>query len=467
MLAEEKFKEALFGRRLCEPKDSVLTALSGGSDSVFLLLMLCRLRAASGLTVGAFHLNHLLRKSAGEEEAFCAGLCQSLGIPIYIERRDAFAFAAEQGLSIEESGRELRYRLMEEIRAREGYTAIATAHHAQDNAETVFMRILRGTAVRGLAGIPEKNGRVVRPMLDFSKEEILSWLSENGAAYKTDESNQDPRHFRNRVRNEMLPVFRRENPQAVAALNRLSRSAAAYAGFAMSEAQKVPMRKEAQTVSAPASALSGLHDAVLCEALLLMAEGAGGGRDISYLHLEAIAQKVREGKSRWRLDLPGVCMEMRYGTLEASNAPHMPAPPFSYPLAVGAVQIVTKAGFAIASRVLENTKKNTGNDRMRLNYDKMNGKFLRFRSRSEGDSFSPLGMGSRHKSLKKFFIDRKVPDWMRSRTPILICDGEIALVGNLALGESYKVLADTAKVLEIRIMRASLGIGTPDWQCGK
>ena len=186
---------------------TVLVALSGGRDSVALLCALMELSAEKGFAVAAAHYNHHLRSSAQRDEDFVRDFCAARGVPCVIGGGDVAAFAGEMGLSTEEAARTLRYRFLEETAEQMGADFIATAHHAGDNAETVLMNLLRGTGLRGLGGIPPVRGRIIRPLLEVSRDEINDYIEQNALPYVEDETNAETVYTRNRLRHEFLPLL--------------------------------------------------------------------------------------------------------------------------------------------------------------------------------------------------------------------------------------------------------------------
>ena len=210
----------------------VLAAVSGGADSVAMLLGLCELKEEFQFELTAAHLDHMLR---GEDSAADAdwvkSLCESLNVPCVIERSDISASSKDSKTTLEESARKARYDFLERTALREGCTEIAVAHTSDDQAETVLHHIIRGSGLSGLRGIPRErilspNLRIIRPLLDVRRTEIEKWLAGRGQDYRQDESNADPAFTRNRLRHQLLPVLESDyNPQVVPALNRLAQQA--------------------------------------------------------------------------------------------------------------------------------------------------------------------------------------------------------------------------------------------------
>jgi len=197
-----------------EPDTSVLVALSGGADSVALLLLLFdALRDGNLCALAAAHYHHGLRASAEDDAAFCARLCASLGIPFFCGHGDVRSAARTAGESLETAARRLRYAYLRAVREEISADCIVTAHHADDQAETVLLHLLRGSGLRGLCGMQPRNGDLARPLLGVPRGAILSFLSERGQAYCIDETNDDLAYTRNRVRRELLPLLADYNPR--------------------------------------------------------------------------------------------------------------------------------------------------------------------------------------------------------------------------------------------------------------
>ncbi|MDE6280923.1 MAG: tRNA lysidine(34) synthetase TilS, partial [Oscillospiraceae bacterium] len=201
---------------LIPPGAGVLCALSGGADSMYLLCRLLEGREKYGWTVCAAHLNHHLRPTAQRDEDFVRDWCGKREVPISVGHADVEGFARREGLSVEEAGRALRYAFLEETAQQEGLSLIATGHHAGDNAETVLMNLIRGCGLKGLTGIPERRGDIVRPMLAVTRAEIEAYLKEHNVPHVEDETNTDLTYTRNKVRHQLLPLLEELNPQAAA-----------------------------------------------------------------------------------------------------------------------------------------------------------------------------------------------------------------------------------------------------------
>ncbi len=194
------------------PGGLILCAVSGGRDSMALLHLLWEMGRKGGFQVHAAHFNHHLRPTADRDQGFVTGWCGAKGIPLTCGGADAAAYAREVGTSLEDGARQLRYRFLEETADRVGAARIATAHHREDNAETLLLHLLRGSGLRGLGGIPPVRGRIVRPLLETSRADIDGYVRRHQISYMEDETNADTRFTRNRLRLEVFPLLEEISP---------------------------------------------------------------------------------------------------------------------------------------------------------------------------------------------------------------------------------------------------------------
>ena len=213
---------------LLNTNDLYIVGLSGGADSVALLLML----KEGGFNVHAAHCNFLLRGAESDrDEAFCVSLCQQLGVELHRAHFYTRTYAESHHVSIEMAARELRYKWFEQLRQDIGAAGICVAHHRDDSVETVLLNLVRGTGLRGLTGIQPRNGSILRPLLCVSRAEIEAFLAEKGQGYVTDSTNLEADVQRNIIRLEVLPLLRRLNPAVAENIQRTAEN--------LSEAQQV------------------------------------------------------------------------------------------------------------------------------------------------------------------------------------------------------------------------------------
>jgi tRNA(Ile)-lysidine synthase len=225
--AYRKFRTSVLGQALIRPGDTVLVACSGGPDSMALLHLCLELGEDEGFTTAAAHFNHGLRPRAATDERFVEAAALKLDIPYFAGREDVRSLARAQRLGIEEAARLARYRFLERAAVEAGAARLATGHIMNDQAETVLLRLLRGTGPAGLAGIPTRRGLIiVRPILALERREVLSYLADRGIAYRCDETNLDTDILRNRVRHKLIPYLEKNFERAIVrSLARLARIA--------------------------------------------------------------------------------------------------------------------------------------------------------------------------------------------------------------------------------------------------
>ena len=228
--------EPVLDRALLPAGCTVLCAVSGGADSVCLLDLVRRLGDVTALCA---HFDHGIRGAeSARDAAFVEALCEEWGVPFFLGRGDVPAYAAENGLSIETAARELRYAFLERTAQEQGADVVATAHNLNDNAETILFRMARGTGLRGLAGIPARRGKIVRPLLQTPRRDIEEYLAAHNIPHVEDSTNAEPDAARNRVRRDVLPMLESVQPGAAAGIVRMSETLAEDEAFLASLAEE-------------------------------------------------------------------------------------------------------------------------------------------------------------------------------------------------------------------------------------
>ena len=207
---------------LLEKGDKILIAYSGGADSTGLLLSFLELREEMGLELFLGHFNHKLRSSADEDERFVKNMAQKYSLPLFVGSKDVRSYAKKHRLNLEEAGRKLRYDFLKRIALKIGATRVATGHTMNDQVETFFMRLMRGSGLRGLSGIfPAVEKVIIRPLIQVKREEIEFFLKKKEVDFREDESNFDRRFLRNRIRLDLIPYIQKDfNPEIVTRVER-------------------------------------------------------------------------------------------------------------------------------------------------------------------------------------------------------------------------------------------------------
>ena len=452
----EKVERTIAGHGMMRRGDGVVAGLSGGPDSVCLLHVLHRLGALLGIRLVAAHFDHGLRPAEDENETrFVTGLARSLNIPV-----DGGKWASSQipgKGSMEERARDARYRFLEAARRKFACRRIALGHTLDDQAETVLIRLLRGSGPAGLSGIPpRRKGGIIRPLIDIRRSDIESYLARNGLSYVTDSSNADQRILRNRIRLELLPVLTNYQPRIIENLARTARIMRDdedwMAGTAAEWLNDSAEQGENHTVRIPVAAFNRLHRSVRNRVIRLALERAAGTlRRVDAGHVEAVNRLAAGSRPQARLDLPNNATVARtYGHLVFATFSEAAPIDFSYTIGgpgifrLEAIQrnIALTVGPAESRNSNENAPRTARLDADRVAFP------LTVRNPRPGDRFIPLGM-SGHKKVKDFFIDLKIPASDRLRTPILLQGNDIVWICGYRIDERVKVTPDTRRVLRV------------------
>ncbi len=299
--------------KMVEKKDKILVAVSGGADSISLVLSLLALKDRYQIKLGIAHLNHMLRKEESiRDEVFVKQFADRLGLPYFSRQVNVKAHAKKHGLSVEQAGREVRYAYFQQLACDHGYTKIATGHNKDDNAELVLMNLLRGSGPKGLCGIPPvRNNIYIRPLLRIYKREILDFLDSINQEYMFDSSNDDMTYLRNKIRCKLLPHLVSEfNPEIIDALDRLSNILKTEEEYFEIETQKAYMlclqKTDDLSVALFKTKLSDLHPAILNRVIREAIRAVKNNLNrITLAHINDIIQFSFNALSGTSLDLPG------------------------------------------------------------------------------------------------------------------------------------------------------------------
>ena len=420
--------------------ETVLCALSGGRDSMCLLWLLHSLAEELQIRVEAAHFDHRLRPESGEDAAFVRAFCQQNGIPFYEGGGDVAAFAKKEGLGLEEAGRILRYRYLEETADKISAGRIATAHNADDNVETVLLNLTRGAGLRGMAGIPPRRGRVVRPLLCVSRAEIDAYVAECHLPFVEDKSNADERFARNKLRHQVLPVLKELNPKLCENAFATTRLLRADAGCLDAMAYSFLEKNRGEIIW---GGLKRLPTAVQSR-VVRQAAGEYGPR-LTRSQTEKILALPPQGA----LDLPGgVIARREYDKLLIQRKLDM-APTFTEKtLAPGQTVALEEIGLEVScSLVPDNGKIHSSVTTFYFKSEMICGTIC-IRPRRSGDSLRTRpGKG---RSLKRLFIDAKLPRDRRELVPVAADDAGV--LGVFGFGQDTRCAPDgTGQLLKIEI----------------
>jgi len=425
-------RKAILGPQLLEPDfvegDSVLIGLSGGADSVALADMLVRLSGPMNLYLTACHINHHLRGDESEEDCcFCEDLCDNWEIPFVQADVDVAKIARRRKMGLEEAGRIIRYNLFTQIADEEEINKIALAHHADDQVETILFRLFRGTGPAGLSGIPRQRGKIIRPLLSHTREEIVTYLEKRHLSYREDSSNLDTKFARNAIRQEILPQIERHFPAVRRAILRL------------------------RDIQADESEFLGFQTRRMFEDLVSLTPGGSCIIDLARFNQQSRWMKRRV--LRWTLDeMTGIPCGVNLDTIDRllkialaeTGGASLPQG-FRVKVERGDMYIFSSVRTSIKRRDFEInacldlpevnsflrsqliprrdailTRQNNGLT-VHIEPQALSGKLF-VRSARNGDRFNPLGM-SGTKTVGDFLTDLKIPTPLRSEIPVL-CDSE-------------------------------------------
>lgn len=411
------------------------------------------------------HLNHGIRGKAADEDArFVRALARQLKLPCVVGRIDVPALARQRGMSLEMAAREARYAFLARTAKRLRADAIATAHTADDQAETVLLKLLRGAGPAGLSGIPAETQiagvRLVRPILNATRREVLAYLQRHKRTWREDESNQNRAFLRNRVRHELLPLLERDfNPRIRQTLTRTADILRAEDEWMDAAARQVlDGTRACAENSLPRDALRRQPLALRRRAIRLWLARAGiPAEGVDFDTVDRVVRWL--GDTPARMSLPGGWEARRRGeTLSVKPAVSEPVKPFRIRLAVPGVTAIPELGLRIATRLAPGVVKERGGRpghwpaRASLDLAAWRRRALYARSRRAGDRIAPFGLpGS--KKVQDLFVDAKIPRDERVRIPLFECGGDIVWVPGYRIARAWAVRDARKPALQIEVTR--------------
>ncbi|TMV44291.1 tRNA lysidine(34) synthetase TilS [Paenibacillus mesophilus] len=468
----KKVESAIRNEQLAEAGDRIVVAVSGGPDSMALLHVLFLLSRDFRFQLIVSHVNHGFRVEESEREAeTVAAYAAELGVPCEIGRFDLPAYVAETGMNSQAAAREKRYAFLFETAKRHGAGKIALAHNADDQAETMLMRIMRGTGPSGLTGIPlrrtEKNLELIRPLLRIYKSEIERHCAEYGIPVCRDSSNEQRKYFRNVVRLDVLPYLRGYNDKLPESLNRLADMMQAEDDWMDAEARKkftefvtVEQAEGQVECSLGANRFAGLHVALQRRLIKLILNYVFSEADLSdYARIETVRSViVREQGESLSLDLHDRLKLLReYDRVRFVQAAPVPRP-YEYLMEGPHHSLrLPEAGMELEMALIGGSETTDpswrgrgGRDEARFDYELLHFP-LSVRSRQPGDRMEPLGLKGT-KKVKDMFIDEKMPPETRDRVPLVLdASGRILWIPGVRRSTHATVSETTSRVLVMKV----------------
>lgn len=447
----EKTAAAIKKHHMLSGGETVLIGLSGGPDSVCLTAVLDKLRRSLVLKLHALYIDHGLRPGeTPAETAFCRSLCEGMGIAFHVEQVEVKPYARQRGTGLQEAARELRYRALDAVARSVGAHRVALGHNLDDQAETLVMRLLRGTGPGGLAGIPPVRDNIIRPLMEVERSEIEDFLKREHIIPVVDSSNLREDYLRNRIRSSLMPLLREINPGINLTLCRTAeilREEERYFGLAVTKAMmKLVTRKTDLGIELFLSPLENMDRVILRRVLRRAVEETRGLRGIGFVHIEDIIRLIAEGRPGDRIHLPGGIRAIRkYSTLLMTS--ESPARLGTYTIHGEGEVALRESSMVIKARVAEEAPGTPTDARSTAVLDADRAPFpLTVRPRKRGDFFHPQGLGGR-KKLQDYFVDEKVPRDERDSVPLVTSGGDIIWVAGMRPDERFAAGRDTKRFL--------------------
>lgn len=483
-----KVRKTIEDNSLIKKGDKVLVAVSGGPDSAALLHILAELSGRYNIEIAVAHLNHMLRGEEADRDAqFVRKMADDMSLPFIIEKVNVKNIAKTRRMSIEEAAREARYDFYNRAAVKFGASKIATGHTVDDQAETILMRLLKGSGSLGLSGIPYKrksgNILVIRPLLDTAKKEINKYLKKNLIPARIDASNLNTVYFRNKIRNVLIPILEKDfNPQIKGVLASMASTFAdesSYlAGIAAKKIKRI-CRTTKNGVEVKIKDLTREHIALRrLIARQILAHLAGSLKGITYKHWKAVESLIKGGE-RKRVNLPGRIKALKSGgkiiftplespAIYGGDERHKCPVPYKesgvkalafltgFTLQKAAVLkipgevILPGLGIKIRAKIIKKRpdfkKKKDGNTEY-VNGDLI-GSHLKIRLKKAGDRMKPLGM-AHYKKLHDIFVDQKISRERRNIIPIVTFGNKILWAVGVRLSDEFKVKEGTKRILKL------------------
>lgn len=453
----EKVLSTINKYNLIEKGDKIVLGLSGGPDSICLLHILNRLRETLEIEVYAAHLNHQIRGIEAQKDAlYITQICDDLGITSFVKSIDVPKYCKEKGLSIEEGARKLRYEMFDEIKEKTQSNKIAIGHNLNDQAETILMRIMRGTGLQGLRGIEYiRDNGLIRPILDIERSEIEAYCDEYNLNPRIDQTNLETIYTRNKIRLELIPYMKDNfNPNVIQSIVRMSNSLKSDSDYIEKEAdikfKEVSVVKDG-CVEIELESYFKLHEAIKARVLRHGIKHILGDTNfVDQKHIEDIMQLEDQNKIDKMINLPrGIFAYRKKDNILLTNKEIVVEDiEFYHNIPSNGFVKLKELGLFLETQTMNIDRyKNMKTDKISkgFDFDKIKGGIV-VRNREQGDKIK-LPAGS--KKLKDLFIDLKIPREERCKVPVIVDEQGILCVGSYKTSENYKIDNQTKEVLKI------------------
>ena len=450
MQMEDRILKSIENHKLIDNGDTIIVGASGGPDSQFMIYMLNSLKSQIDFEIILAHLNHLHRKEAKNDEDLVRKTAEELNLKFFTRARSMDDYAKKLKLSSEDAGRCLRYEFFNDLAKEYKNPKIAVAHNKDDQAETVLMRIIRGTGLDGLRAMDYKSGNIIRPILDIKKSEIIAYIDFKKIPYAIDHTNFENDYTRNKIRLDIIPKLEEINPRVVDQIYSLSELAKddlevldGVIGDKFAELSDIKKDK----IIFDKAKFDKTDPAILRRIIRKAIETLNGEiKDISRENIDEFltirdlgtGKKIIKDRLRLRKSYDSYILEIKKTKDK-----------FEEEIYLEDVDLINFDGLYIKTSIINSKKYEKSKNIGYFDYYKLTFP-LKVRTRKNGDRFTPLGHRS-EKKLKDFFMDQKVDREKRDEIPLIMSNDKIIWLTGLRISNDFKVTESTKKILKIEV----------------
>lgn len=440
----ENVLEFIKKNNMIKPGEIIGVACSGGRDSIALLHYLNSVKAELDCDVVAVNVDHGIRANSALDTEFVMNFCKSNNIRAYKFKVEALKVAKDEKMTIEQAARKVRYGVFETVIGRGLVDKIALAHHANDQAETILLNIIRGSGLAGARGMePVRDGIYIRPLLETPREEIMAYLDENNLEYVDDETNKENEFSRNYIRNIVMPDLRKRFKGVDKNLINFSKICAQDDDYINSQIDYGTIIETPDVTKIPFAYF--YQDVAIVNRILKKVIGKYAKQDIESRHINMVREFALEANNGSIINLPfKIKVSKEYDYIVIGNIKKRDIVIGEYPFRSGKLKVDGYGTIRTTSSKVKNEQKMHQHI---IDADKLP-KDAVWRYRREGDTFAPLGLGGT-KKLKEYFIDKKIPQRMRDEIPVLATGNQILVVADIEIADCLKVTDETKQLYKI------------------
>lgn len=437
----ENVLEFIKKNNMIKPGEIIGVACSGGRDSICLLHYLNSIKSDLDCEVVAVNIDHGIRPSSAFDTEFVMNFCKEHNIRAYKFKVEALKVAKDEKMTVEQAARKVRYGVFETVMQRGLVDKIALAHHLNDQAETVLLNIVRGAGLSGARGMdPVRDGVYIRPLLETPREEIMSYIDENGLEFVEDETNADIEFSRNYIRNIVMPALRKRFKGVDRNIINFSKICAQDDNYINSQIDYGTIIENADVTKIPFAYF--YQDKAIVNRILKKVLSRFSQQDIESRHINMVREFALEANNGAIINLPfKIKVSKEYDYIVIGNIKKRDIVVGEYPFRSGKLKIQGYGTIRTTSSKVKNEQKLHQHV---IDADKLPANAV-WRFRQEGDTFSPLGLDGT-KKLKEYFIDKKIPQRMRDEIPVLAVGNTVLAIADIEIADSIKV-TDTTKQL--------------------